>query len=294
MWINKFIAHTGYCSRREADKLVEEGKVTVNGQPAVKTQHVWETDEVKVDGKALTAPKRHRIYIALNKPLGTICTTETQVENNVIDLVGHEERIFPIGRMDRDCTGLLFLTNDGDIVNRYISNELRLEKEYYVRVDKRITVDFINKMFDGMEMDGTHVKPVRIKRVAPKAFKITILEDYRRQIRRMCSYLGFRVFKIDRIRIMHIHLQDIQPGDWRYLTRDEVMKLFKYMRYHPAMKWNKPGEVTAYPSVSISSPDQAQLERPITPQVIIPPITAPKLNADKPLDLDLPDLPNWE
>ncbi len=240
MWINKYIAHTGYCSRREADKLVEEGRVVVNGALAHKTLQVFEYDNVKIDGHYITPPRRHRIYIALNKPIGVVVTTETTVEDNILEFVGHEERIFPIGRMDRDSHGLILLTNDGDIVNRFTEPQYGAEKEYYVRTDQKISYELIHNLLEGVEIDGRLVKPVRIKRVAPRALRITVLDESRRLIRRMLAKFDYRVYKLERIRIMHIHVRDIPLGDWRYLTGFEVKKMFNMLNYHPAQKWNDP------------------------------------------------------
>jgi 23S rRNA pseudouridine2604 synthase len=242
MWINKFIAHTGKCSRREADLLVENGKVTINGEVAQKTQHVFENDIVKIEGEYLDPPKPHRIYIALNKPVGVVCSTEANIANNIIEFVGHEERIFPIGRMDVESQGLILLTNDGDIVSRFTDEKFGVEKEYYVRVDKKITNEFIDGLMEGVMVSGKLVKPIRIKRISPRALRITIVQEMRRQIRRMFARFHYRVFKLERVRIAHIHVRDIPIGDWRYLTKMEVLKMFQDLSYHPSFKWRKPGD----------------------------------------------------
>jgi 23S rRNA pseudouridine2604 synthase len=242
MWINKFIAHTGFCSRREADKLVEEGKVKINGDLAQKTQHVYETDVVEIDGQAIEAPKKHRIYIALNKPAGIVCTTETEIPHNIIEFVGHDARIFPIGRLDRESAGLILLTNDGDIVSRFTDEVYGVEKEYYVRLDQNVTWELVNGLLEGVTIDEKLVKAKQVKRVSPRAVKVVITQEMRRQIRRMFAHLGFRVYKLERIRIAHINVRDLPPGDWRYLTKTEVIRMFNDLKYHPAQKWLKPGE----------------------------------------------------
>ena len=246
MWINKYIAHTGHTSRRNADKLVEEGRVTVNGDVATKTLQVYENDIVKVDGKYIAPPKRHRIYIAVNKPIGVVNTPEPDVRNNIAGFVGHEERLFPIGSMDQESQGLVFMTNDGDIVKYFTDAKYQVEKEYYVRVDKKISFEFIQAMLEGIQMDGELVKPVRIKRISPKAFRVTFIHEKRRMLRRICAQFGMRIFKLERVRIMHIHVRDIPLGDWRYLSKTEVKRMFKSINYHPAQKWAKPGEVADF------------------------------------------------
>lgn len=173
-------------------------------------------------------------------------TTETTVEDNIIDFVGHEERIFPIGRMDRDSSGLILMTNDGDIVNRFTEPQYGAEKEYFVRLDRPVNYELIHNLLEGVELDGKLVKPVRLKRVAPKALRITVLDENRRLIRRMLAKFDYRVYKLQRVRIMHVHVRDIPVGDWRYLTSFEVKRMFQALNYHPAQKWNDPDGKPTY------------------------------------------------
>lgn len=219
--LNKFISETGYCSRREADRLIEQGRVTINGNQPEMGMKVTEQDEVLVDGKALRA-KSKPIYIALNKPTGITCTTERDIEGNIVDFIGHKERIFPIGRLDKPSDGLIFLTNDGDIVNKILRAGNNHEKEYVVRVDKRITPDFLKRMSSGVPILDTVTLPCKVTKESDYSFRIVLTQGLNRQIRRMCEELGYRVFKLRRVRIMNITIDGIPNGKWRYLTDDEV------------------------------------------------------------------------
>ncbi|MBD3922102.1 23S rRNA pseudouridine(2604) synthase RluF [Paenibacillus sp. PR3] len=233
MRINKFISETGFCSRREADKLVEEGRVTINGEKALLGSQAEPGDDVRVNGKRVGASKRH-VYIALNKPVGITSTTEQQVKGNIVDFVGHKERIFPIGRLDKDSEGLILMTNDGDIVNRILRSEGRHEKEYIVTVDKAVTPMFLKGMSEGVRILGTMTLPCKVTRIAERMFKIILTEGKNRQIRRMCEVFGYRVVRLRRQRIMNIHLGDLAIGRWRDLQRDELDELFQTLDYHPA------------------------------------------------------------
>jgi len=225
--LNKFISDTGMCSRREADKLIEQGKVKFNGKKPELGTKVGPGDEVMVNGKIITtkATKKPLIYIALNKPVGITCTTELHVEGNIIDFVNHRERIFPIGRLDKPSQGLIFLTNDGDIVNKILRADNNHEKEYVVNVDKPITDDFVHKMSNGLPVLGEITKKCFVKQVGKNTFTIILTQGLHRQIRTMCEYLGYEVTKLNRVRIMNITLNNLPIGHWRDLTERELAKI---------------------------------------------------------------------
>ncbi|OBT16006.1 23S rRNA pseudouridine synthase F [Vibrio sp. UCD-FRSSP16_10] len=224
--LNKFISETGYCSRREADKLIEQGRVTINGKIPEMGTKVLPEDDVLVDGKSLRA-KRKPIYIALNKPTGITCTTERDIQGNIVDYIGHKERIFPIGRLDKPSDGLIFLTNDGDIVNKILRAGNNHEKEYVVRVDRAITPEFLMKMGNGVSILDTVTLPCKITKESEYSFRIVLTQGLNRQIRRMCEALDYRVFKLRRVRIMNITIDGIPNGKWRYLSDDEVKTLLE-------------------------------------------------------------------
>jgi len=226
MRLNKYISETGICSRREADGWIEAGRVTINGQPALLGTQVGEGDVVCVDGRPLGAAKQH-VYIALNKPVGITCTTERHVEGNIVDFVRHRERIFPIGRLDKDSEGLILLTNHGDIVNQILRSENDHEKEYVVTVDRPVTDIFLNGMASGVRILGTVTKPCRIVRVGPSTFRIILTQGLNRQIRRMCSFFGYKVVRLQRVRIMNITLGKLKTGQWRELEDAEVRGLLR-------------------------------------------------------------------
>ena len=205
MRLNKFISESGACSRREADQWIEAGRVTVNGRPALLGVQVGATDEVRIDGRPL-ARRPKAIYLALNKPVGITCTTEAHIEENIIDLVGHAERIFPIGRLDKDSEGLILLTNDGDIVNEILRAENNHEKEYIVTVDRPITDLSLRMLADGVRIMGEMTKPCRVARAGGRSVRIILTQGLNRQIRRMCSALGYRVHRLQRVRIINVHL----------------------------------------------------------------------------------------
>ncbi|MGO1297217.1 MAG: 23S rRNA pseudouridine(2604) synthase RluF [Vibrio sp.] len=219
--LNKYISETGFCSRRAADKLIEEGRVTVNGEKPQMGVKVTTSDNVCVDGK-LIGSKEKSIYIALNKPTGITCTTERDIPGNIVDFIGHSKRIFPIGRLDKPSDGLIFLTNDGDIVNKILRAGNHHEKEYVVRVDKPITDAFLQQMASGVNILDTVTLPCKVTKETKFSFRIVLTQGLNRQIRRMCEALGYEVFKLRRVRIMNISLDGIPNGEWRYLTDEEI------------------------------------------------------------------------
>src|SRR5450631_2736268 len=222
--LNKFISETGVCSRREADKWIEASRVTLNGQTATLGTQVADGDEVRIDGD-LIGHKQKQVYIALNKPIGIICSTEAHVEDNIIDHVGYPERIFPVGRLDRDSEGLILLTNNGDIVNEILRSENNHEKEYLVMVDRPITDLSLKMMAGGVKIMGELTKPCQVERIDAKSFRMILTQGLNRQIRRMCSALGYKSPRLQRVRIMNIHLGALHPGDWRHLTAAELSGL---------------------------------------------------------------------
>ena len=224
--INKYIASSGLCSRREADKLIEEGRVTVNGIVAESGMQVSDEDTVLVDGKNII-PEDKSIYIAFNKPLGVTCTTDSRDPSNIIDYIGYSERIFPIGRLDKNSTGLILLTNDGSIVNKLLRAENGHEKEYLVTVNRPYDKAFIKSMESGVPVLGQLTLPCKLKPAGDRTFKIILHQGLNRQIRRMCEYLGYKVTKLKRIRFMNINLGDLETGKWRYLTPAEKKELLK-------------------------------------------------------------------
>ena len=223
--INKFLSQAGFCSRREADKFILDERVTINGIVAKMGEKIDPNDDISVDGERISKKPNKKIYIILNKPKGIVCTTDSGVEkNNIIDYVNHPKRIFPIGRLDKTSEGLIFLTNDGDIVNKILRAKNKHEKEYHVTVDKPISHEFIQQMSKGVPILNTVTRPCEIKRVKDYEFKIILTQGLNRQIRRMCEYLGYRVKKLKRIRIMNIKL-DIPLGEWRYFNDQDFSEL---------------------------------------------------------------------
>ncbi|MFD2671909.1 23S rRNA pseudouridine(2604) synthase RluF [Marinicrinis sediminis] len=233
MRINKYISETGIASRRKVDQWVQDKRVTINGVLAELGSQVEDGDDVRVDGKPVKSrPKQ--VYIALNKPVGITSTTERHVKDNIVDFVNHPQRIFPIGRLDKDSDGLILLTNDGDIVNRILRAENAHEKEYIVTVNKPIVSSFIQSLSSGVRILGTKTLPCKVTQVSERVFKIILTQGLNRQIRRMCSALGYNVRRLQRIRIMNISLQGLQVGQWRDLTENERQTLFKSLSYDPA------------------------------------------------------------
>lgn len=222
--LNKYISETGFFSRREADKLIEQGRVTINGQLPEMGTKVTDNDEVCIDGKPVRS-KEKPVYIALNKPTGITCTTERDIPGNIVDFIGHHKRIFPIGRLDKPSDGLIFLTNDGDIVNKILRAGNNHEKEYVVRVDKPVTPEFIKQMSSGVNILDTVTLPCKVTQETKFSFRIVLTQGLNRQIRRMCEALGYEVFKLRRVRIMNISLDGIPNGKWRYLTDAEVAEI---------------------------------------------------------------------
>ena len=228
--LNKFLSEAGYCSRRAADKLIEEGRVTVNGKHPEMGTKVSSTDEVSVDGRVVSIKKKSRVYIAFNKPVGVVCTTDTRVEkNNIIDFINYPSRIFPIGRLDKDSEGLILLTDDGDIVNKILRSSNNHEKEYIVRVDKPISQTFVKRMSEGVPILDTMTKPCRVQKLSRDSFKIVLTQGLNRQIRRMCSYLDYEVESLKRVRIMNINLMS-DVGEYRNLTEEELNTLNKALK----------------------------------------------------------------
>ena len=224
--INKFLSEIGYCSRRAADRLIKAGKVTINGEiPEIGTK-VKEGDQVEVKGQRIEkSAKQKRIYLAFNKPVGIVCTTDRKVEpDNVIDFIKYPERIFPLGRLDKPSEGLIFLTNDGDIVNKILRSRNNHEKEYIVSVNRLITKKFIQTMSNGVEILGTITKNCLVEQLGPKKFKIILTQGLNRQIRRMCESLGYKVQSLKRVRIMNIKL-NIPSGKYREFTKEELLEL---------------------------------------------------------------------
>lgn len=225
--INKYFSEIGYCSRRSADKLIEEGRILINGRAAKIGQKIRKNDKIEVDGKLLKIKKNKEIFIAFNKPKGIVCTTDTRVEkNNIIDFINYPSRIFPIGRLDKASEGLILLTNVGDIVNKILRARNKHEKEYMVTVNRPITKEFILKMGGGIPILETVTRKCFVKQTHKKQFKIILTQGLNRQIRRMCEYLGYRVVKLKRIRIMDIKL-DTESGKYRYLNEVEIKSLKK-------------------------------------------------------------------
>lgn len=225
--LNKYISESGICSRREADRYIEQGLVVVNGKRASVGTQVFAGDEVKVNGRLIEAENNSElVLIALNKPVGIVSTTDDGEKDNIVDYVNHSTRIFPIGRLDKDSQGLILLTNHGDLVNKILRAGNDHEKEYLVTVNKPITDDFIRGMAAGVPIMGQKTKKCKVKKEAPMVFRITLVQGLNRQIRRMCEYFDYEVTKLERIRIMNVGLSGLPVGEWRDLTDDELITLF--------------------------------------------------------------------
>lgn len=222
--INKYISETGFCSRREADKYIEQGRVTINDNIASKGNRVKTGDVVEVDGEPLKK-KKTTVYIALNKPKGITCTTDLKDKTNIIDFMNFPSRIFPIGRLDKLSEGLIFLTNDGDIVNKILRAGNQHEKEYIVSVDKPVTMEFIKAMRSGVKILGTVTQKCFVQQEGTDRFRIILTQGLNRQIRRMCEVLGYKVVTLKRTRIMNMTLKDLASGKWRYFTREEIANI---------------------------------------------------------------------
>ncbi|WP_422351760.1 23S rRNA pseudouridine(2604) synthase RluF [Flagellimonas sp.] len=225
--INKYLSEVGYCSRRAADKLIDQGRVTINGKIPEMGTKIKPADEVRVDGELISEPRDKPVYLAFHKPVGIVCTTDTRVEkDNIIDFINYPKRIFPIGRLDKPSEGLIFMTNDGDIVNKVLRARNNHEKEYIVTVNKPITSDFIRRMRNGIPILGTMTRKCEVEKLGSHQFKIILTQGLNRQIRRMCEYLDYRVKKLKRVRIMNVNL-DVPVGKWRHLTEEELREINK-------------------------------------------------------------------
>lgn len=224
MRLNKFLSEAGICSRRGADKWISDGRVRVNGESAGLGTQVNQGDRVEVDGE-LVAARSDTVYLALNKPVGITCTTERHVAGNIIDFIGHAQRIFPIGRLDKDSEGLILLTNNGDIVNELLRSENNHEKEYVVTVDGPLTEEFLTGMAEGVEILGETTKPCRLRKIGRNVFGIVLTQGLNRQIRRMCAVYGYQVRRLQRTRIVNIRLDGIKVGQWRNLGAEELRGL---------------------------------------------------------------------
>ncbi len=223
--INKYLSEVGYCSRRAADKLIEQGRVTINGKVPEMGTKISEGDIVQVDGRSISESQEKPVYLAFNKPIGIVCTTDTHVEkDNIIDFIKYPKRIFPIGRLDKPSEGLILLTNDGDIVNKILRARNHHEKEYIVNVNKPITQEFLRKMRNGVPILNTLTRKCIVEEISKYQFKIVLTQGLNRQIRRMCEFLEYRVTKLRRIRIMNIKL-DVPVGKWRDITDEELKEI---------------------------------------------------------------------
>jgi 23S rRNA pseudouridine2604 synthase len=229
MRVNKFISESGLCSRREADKFIERGLVTINGKKIGLGAEVGPRDVVKVNGRGLNREEKQDLVLAFNKPMGVVSTTDKVEKNNIIDYISYSERIFPIGRLDKDSQGLILLTNNGDLVNKILRAGNKNEKEYIVSVDRPLFADFAEKMSQGVPILGVQTRRCKVVVETPFVFRITLIQGLNRQIRRMCEHFGYTVTKLERCRIMHIGIQGLQVGEFRPLEEDEMRLLNKYL-----------------------------------------------------------------
>jgi len=229
MRINKYISETGYCSRRETNRLIAAGRITINGKVCEKGADVEPEDIVLIDGKEIPYNDREPVYLALNKPIGIVCTAAEQVEGNIIQYVNYPSRIFAIGRLDKASEGLIFLTNDGDIVNKMMRSEHNHDKEYVVTVDKPVTDEFVRAMSQGVEILDVVTKPCEVHKHSENVFRIILTQGLNLQIRRMCKTLGYRVLNLERIRIMNVTLDGLERGQWRHLEKQELENLLSML-----------------------------------------------------------------
>ena len=251
--LNKYISESGFCSRREADKLIDSKRVTINGKVPELGTKVVSGDDVRVDGKRIGATavnKSDRVYIAYHKPIGITCTTERKVKGNIIADIGHKQRIFPIGRLDKPSEGLIFLTSDGDIVNKILRAENAHDKEYIVTVDKPLSERFVERMSRGVPILDTVTKPCEVSIQSRFVFKIILTQGLNRQIRRMCEYLGYEVTKLKRSRIMNVHLGNLKPGQWRDLTESELAEINQAVSHSSKTAVNTTKSTAAKPKES--------------------------------------------
>lgn len=266
--LNKYISESGICSRREADRYIEQGNVFINGKRAGIGDQVVAGDVVKVNGQ-LIEPRNEEdlVFIALNKPVGIVSTTEEGEKDNIVDFVNHSSRIFPIGRLDKDSQGLIFLTNHGDLVNKILRAGNDHEKEYLVTVNKPVTDEFVRGMGAGVPILGTVTKKCKVKREAPFTFRITLVQGLNRQIRRMCEHFGYEVTKLERTRIMNVSLTGLPPGEWRDLTDDELIALFKLIENStseakPKAKSKAKPQAAKKPAVKAAKPEEKSRAKP--------------------------------
>ncbi len=226
MRINKLLSDWGFCSRRKADTLIEEGRVTVNGIVVALGTQAETSDEIAVDGK-IVSPGGAKVYVALNKPRGIECTADPKVKENIVSFVGHDTRLYPIGRLDKESEGLIFLTNDGEFADFIMRAANFHEKEYEVRIDRPVTAEFLARMSEGVDLDGRMTRPAVVTQIQKDRFRIILTQGMNRQIRRMCEALGCKVLRLVRVRIMAISLGDLKSGKWRFLTPEEVASIYK-------------------------------------------------------------------
>lgn len=264
--LNKYISESGICSRRDADRYIEQGNVFINGKRAAVGAQVFAGDVVKVNGQ-LIEPRDEEdlVLIALNKPVGIISTTEENEKDNIVDFVNHSKRVFPIGRLDKDSQGLIFLTNHGDLVNKILRAGNDHEKEYIVTVNKPITDEFITGMAGGVPMLGTVTKKCKVSKEAPMVFRITLVQGLNRQIRRMCKHFGYEVTKLERTRIMNVSLKGLPQGEWRDLTDDELFDLFKLLENSSSLapvEQKKKAKPKAAPAASLSAAPKGGAKTP--------------------------------
>ena len=262
MRLNKYISESGIYSRREADRFIEQGHVYINGKRAGIGDQVFAGDRVKVNGQVIEAREADSlVFIVLNKPVGIVSTTEAGEKDNIVDFVNHSTRIFPIGRLDKDSQGLIFLTNHGDLVNKILRAGNDHEKEYLVTVDKPVTDEFIRGMGAGVPILGAVTKKCKVKREAPFVFRITLVQGLNRQIRRMCEHFGFEVTKLERIRIMNVSLKGLPVGEWRDLTDDELIELLKLIEDSSSEVKPAKGEKPKTPAAQTTKPAQGKKPR---------------------------------
>ncbi len=227
--LNKYLVDAGVCSRREADRLITLGKIIVNGARAELGQKVDGTEKIVVKGKQVAKPSAKRVYLAYHKPVGIICTSDPKAKDNIIDAVKFPERVFHVGRLDVASSGLILLTNDGDVVNKILRAEGKHEKEYVVTIDRTVTPEFIQTMSTGVEIMGRKTLPAKVQKLGDTSFAITLVEGRNRQIRRMCEEMHVNVKRLERIRVMNIHLGDLPVGTWRHLTQAEEAQLMRML-----------------------------------------------------------------
>lgn len=225
--LNKYLSAQGICSRRKADEWAAAGKITVNGSPAVPGQKVDGTENIVINGRAVAEQKPDRVVLAFNKPAGVVCTASPKDKDNVIDFIRYPKRVYPVGRLDKDSTGLLLLTNDGELMNQILKARNYHEKEYIVTVNQRVTAEFVRKMSEGVPILDTVTRPCKVRKINATTFSIILTQGLNRQIRRMCEYFGYRVLKLCRVRIMNIWLGDLPEGKWREVSGKELRMLMQ-------------------------------------------------------------------